>query len=255
MCYNRSTVSHNQLILYHIWSPAHNSDKVNCCRYGRLCLWFWRQICNNLNSTACHGRHCRQLGPLCRHYGRLCRPNVECPLDFVSSVYGRQRDTVNFVHVQQSRPRWIHLCRQWVPCFTLQHITRSMNSWRTYNGPFCGHLRPLNGINCKQNTSRFRYLGETEEKPNATDCLHRFIDIRGNLVPARITWTWIWYVHGNIFIRENDPGTARGDGVLTTRLHIDHQRYSLLKQHSTAGFVLNLKNKTAQLFADYVMKY
>ena len=52
-----------------------------CCRYGRLCRRFWRQIGNNLNSTACRGRHCRQLG-------RLCRPNVKRPFDFVASVYG-----------------------------------------------------------------------------------------------------------------------------------------------------------------------
>jgi len=34
-----------------------------------------------LNSTACRGRHCRQLG-------RLCRPNVERPFDFAANVNG-----------------------------------------------------------------------------------------------------------------------------------------------------------------------
>jgi len=33
-----------------------------------------------LNLAACRGPHCRQLG-------RLCRPNVERPYDFVTSVY------------------------------------------------------------------------------------------------------------------------------------------------------------------------
>jgi len=51
-----------------------------CCRYGQLCCRLWQQICNKLNSTACCGRQCRQLG-------RLCRPNVERPFDFVASVY------------------------------------------------------------------------------------------------------------------------------------------------------------------------
>jgi len=48
--------------------------KVHCCRNRQ-------QIGNNLNSTACRGRHCRQLG-------RLCCLNVERPFDFVASVYG-----------------------------------------------------------------------------------------------------------------------------------------------------------------------
>ena len=61
-------------------SPVHTGNRVDCCRYGRLCCRFWQQIGNNLNSTACRGRHCRQLG-------RLCRPNVERPFDFVASVY------------------------------------------------------------------------------------------------------------------------------------------------------------------------
>ena len=55
--------------------------------------WFWRRIGNNLNSTACRGRHCRQLG-------RLCRQSVPS-----------QSDTVHFVDFQQSRPCWIQLCR------------------------------------------------------------------------------------------------------------------------------------------------
>jgi len=38
--------------------------------------------------TACSGRQFCQLGWLCRRYSRLCRPNVECPFDFVASVYG-----------------------------------------------------------------------------------------------------------------------------------------------------------------------
>jgi len=72
-------------------SPVHTGDKVHCRRYDRLCCRFWRQIGNNLNSTACRGRHCRQLGRICRQYGRLCRPNVERPFDFVESVYGPKR--------------------------------------------------------------------------------------------------------------------------------------------------------------------
>jgi len=56
-------------------------NKVDCVAvYGRLCCRFWQQISNNLNSTACRSQQCRQLG-------RLFRPNVERPFDFVTSVY------------------------------------------------------------------------------------------------------------------------------------------------------------------------
>ena len=56
-------------------SPVHTVNKVDCRRYGRLCCRFWRQVGNNLNSTACRGRRCRQLGRLCCRCrcGRLCR--------------------------------------------------------------------------------------------------------------------------------------------------------------------------------------
>ena len=59
-------------------------NKVDCCRYGRLCCRFWEQIGNNLNSTACRGRLC-------------CR-----------CVRG-QSDKVDFVDFQQSQPCWIQL--------------------------------------------------------------------------------------------------------------------------------------------------
>ena len=71
--------------LHHL-SPVHTGDRVDCCRnrrqidnkvdcrrYCRLCCLFWRQIGNNLNSTARRCRNCRQLGRLCSRYGRLCR--------------------------------------------------------------------------------------------------------------------------------------------------------------------------------------
>ena len=67
-------------LAYCCWSAlraVHTGDKVDCCRNGR-------QIGNNLNSTACRGRHCCQLG-------RLCCPNVEHAFDFVASVYGPKR--------------------------------------------------------------------------------------------------------------------------------------------------------------------
>jgi len=53
-----------------------------------------------LNSTACRGRHCRQLGRLC----------CQC-------IRG-QSDTVDFVDFQQSPPCWVQLCRQCVPGFS-----------------------------------------------------------------------------------------------------------------------------------------
>ena len=73
------------LIVGVMLSPVHAGDKVDCCRnrqqignkvdccrFGQLCCRFWRQIGNNLNSTACRGQHCRQLGRLCCRYGQLC---------------------------------------------------------------------------------------------------------------------------------------------------------------------------------------
>jgi len=85
-------------------------NKVDCCRYGRLCCGyrrlccqFWKQIGNNVNSTACSSRLCCRYGQLCCRYGRLC---CQC-------VRG-QSDTVDFVNFQQSRSCWIRLCRQWV---------------------------------------------------------------------------------------------------------------------------------------------
>ena len=98
--------------------PVHTSDKVDCyrnrlgdkldCRrYGRLCRWFWRQIGNDLNSEACRSQHCHHLGRCCRQ-SRLCRPNVECPFDFIATrqcVRGQtcQSNTVDFVGFQQSQ--------------------------------------------------------------------------------------------------------------------------------------------------------
>jgi len=38
-----------------------SATKSTVAVYGRLCCRFWQQIGNNLNSTACRGRHCRQL--------------------------------------------------------------------------------------------------------------------------------------------------------------------------------------------------
>ena len=60
-----------------------------CCLYGRLCCRFWWQIGNNLNSTACRLRDCRQLG-------WLCRQNVERPFDFVTDVYRAKVDLIEF---------------------------------------------------------------------------------------------------------------------------------------------------------------
>jgi len=54
----------------------------------------WRQISNNLNSTACRGRHCRQLGRLCCRYAL----SPECPPECRTSF---------------------RLCRQCVPGFTV----------------------------------------------------------------------------------------------------------------------------------------
>jgi len=58
-------------------------NKVDCRRYGQLCCRFWRQISNDLNSTACRGRYCRQLGRLCCRHGRLCRQYVRGQCDNV----------------------------------------------------------------------------------------------------------------------------------------------------------------------------
>jgi len=40
-------------------------------RYGRLFSWFWRQIGNNLNLTACHGRHWKPVWPRSKPYDKL----------------------------------------------------------------------------------------------------------------------------------------------------------------------------------------
>ena len=84
------------------------SNEVDCHRYSQLCRWygrlccrFWRQIGNNLNATACRGRHCHQLGWLRRRHGRLCRKCVR-----------GQSDTVDFVNFEQRQLCWIQLCSQ-----------------------------------------------------------------------------------------------------------------------------------------------
>ena len=93
---------------------AETGNEVDCRRYSQLFCQFWQQIGNNLISTACHGRHCCQLGwlccqysQLCRRYGRICR---QC-------VWGKS-DAVNYVDFQWSRPCWIQVCRQCVPGFS-----------------------------------------------------------------------------------------------------------------------------------------
>ena len=75
---------------------AETGDNVDCHRYGwlrrqyrQLCCRFWWQIGNNLNSTACRLRDCRQLG-------WLCRQNVERPFDFVTDVYRAKVDLIEF---------------------------------------------------------------------------------------------------------------------------------------------------------------
>ena len=48
-------------------------------------------------------------------------------------------------------------------------------------------------------TSQCRhYLGETKEQSNATGRLHSFVDVHGDLLPARLTWTC--YVHRTFIV-------------------------------------------------------
>jgi len=97
--YKKTVQFYSTVMYYVLVKPVHTGDKVDCCRnrrqisnkvdccrygrlccrcgrlccrYGRLCCQFWRQIGNNVNLTACGGRHCRQLRRLCCQYSQLC---------------------------------------------------------------------------------------------------------------------------------------------------------------------------------------
>jgi len=85
-------------------------NKVDCRRMRSTLLPVLATNRQQFDSTACRGRLCRQLG-------RLCRPNVERPFDFVAMRTKATRSTLSKVDFQQSRPCSIQLCRQCVPGF------------------------------------------------------------------------------------------------------------------------------------------
>ena len=73
------------------------ATEIDCCRNRR-------QIGNNLNSTACRGGHCCQLGGLLCQYGRLCTDTVDFvanTVDFLASVYGAKATRSTFSKVDR----------------------------------------------------------------------------------------------------------------------------------------------------------
>jgi len=61
------------------------ADTFNC--------WFWQQISNNVNSTACRSWHCCWYSQLCCRYGRLC---CQCVRGQNDTVDLQQVDRVEF---------------------------------------------------------------------------------------------------------------------------------------------------------------
>jgi len=89
----------------------HTDGKVDCCRNRR-------QIGNNLNSTACRGRHCRQLGRLCR----------QCVPGFNISSYFLQHMTAPVIPVLNGKILTrIHLYSQgrWPPMTRTSRFSNS----------------------------------------------------------------------------------------------------------------------------------
>ena len=88
-CRDDHTIRMNLLQCVESVTPGiHTGDKVDCRRYDRLCCRFWRQISNILNSTASRGRHCRQLGRLCRQ----CVPGFKWDWSYAFVYYNSERD-------------------------------------------------------------------------------------------------------------------------------------------------------------------